>query len=262
MLLTAQAPERPVRPSSVTVAYWLQLAVVVVLLLLIGLVVWHAVQWDGEIDRAARAVPDADPAEVAGERTGNAIMSAVLGGSALLPAIGLAVTAPFVRMGHNAARIVVFVVAGVAALFGIGPGCAGAAVIPFAFLAGPAVAEPPPGAGPDGAWEESRFFTELYGSSDPTEGVFFGGGLLGVATVLVLTLAVVVLLAVPPANRFFVPRPASVQPMSYGPQPAGYAMPAVPPGYMICPDPAVHLAKGQAGAQPSEGTDAPARPPS
>jgi hypothetical protein len=164
----------------------------------------------------------------------------------------LAVTAPFVRRGHNTARIVVFVVAGLAAICGIGPSCAGTAFIPFAFLAGPPLTEPPPDVGPEGAWEGSRFFTELYRNAAPTDDAFFGGGLLGLATVFALTVAVVVLLAVPPANRYFVPRHASTQLIPHPPQPAGYAMPVVPPGYMICPDPALHLIQ-----RPDDGEDSP-----
>jgi hypothetical protein len=52
----------------------------------VRLVVWHAVQWVGEIDPAVRAVPDADPAEVSGERTTNVVGSALLGVIGIGPA--------------------------------------------------------------------------------------------------------------------------------------------------------------------------------
>jgi hypothetical protein len=268
MLPPAEAPYRPARPSSVTVAFWLQLAVVVVLLLLIGLLIWHAVHWDAKIDRAARAVPDAHPAEVDSERFGNVIMSSMLGGLALLPAIGLAVTAPFVRQGHNAARILVFVAAGVPVLFGIGPGCVGAAFIPLAFVAAPPVEEPPPGSGTDGGWPESEFLNELYGNPDPADDTFLAAGWLGAGMVFVLIVAVVLLLALPPANRYFRPRPGpaaglspvAAQPFPYVLHPAGYGVHGVPPGYLICPDPAVHLAQRPTGADPSQ-SQPPQTPP-
>lgn len=259
MIQAAREPVRPARPASVTIAFWLQLATAAVLLLLIGLMVWHGVHWDGEIDRAARVVPDANPDEVHGERIGNVVMSATLGVPLLLLAVGLAVTAPFVRQGRNAARILVFVAAGVSLLIGLGPGCAGTLFLPFALFAGPPVQEGPPDSGTDGGWGESKFITELYSNPDPADDAFLAAGLLGVGTVFVLTVAVVLLLALPPATRYFVPRPAAgagfypvaAQPFPYVSNPAGNAVPAVAPGYMICPDPALHLAHPPGPATPT-----------
>ncbi|MBM0231484.1 hypothetical protein JNW91_06175 [Micromonospora sp. STR1_7] len=52
------AASRPPRPATVTIAFWLQLAVVLVLLGLAALTVAQAVHFDGQIDRAVRLVPD------------------------------------------------------------------------------------------------------------------------------------------------------------------------------------------------------------
>ena len=106
------APARPARPGSVTVAVWLQLATVAVLLLLIGLVVFAAVRYDAQIDRAVRLVPDADPTEVSHERSGNLFMTLAVGVPVLLLAGWLAATALPLRRGSNTARILVFVAAG------------------------------------------------------------------------------------------------------------------------------------------------------
>ncbi|MBM0238925.1 hypothetical protein JNW88_20500 [Micromonospora sp. ATA32] len=50
-----------------------------------------------------------------------------------------------------------------------------------------------------------------------------------VLIVFALTATAVLLLALPPAHRWFVPGPR--------PPPAAYVL---PPGYLICPDPAAH----------------------
>ena len=84
---------RPPRPVTVTVAFWLQIATVAVLLAVVGLAVAGAVLFDAEITRAARQVADADPAEVRGERTGNAVRALIVAVPAALLAIWLAATA-------------------------------------------------------------------------------------------------------------------------------------------------------------------------
>lgn len=262
-------PVRPVRPVTVTIAFWLQLAIVVFLLGLVGLVVAEAVHFDGQIDRAVRLVPDADPAEVAEERFGNIVMSMILGLPALLLAIWLAATALPVRRGGNTARILVFVAGGAQLLICFGQACSGGFLIPLSFAAGMGTEwegeGPPVGSDDDGLWEESKFLETLYSGPYAFADLLFPLAAVGVLTVLLLTAAVVLLLALPSANGYFVPRAATPIPVGQYPMvPAGYAMPGygvpagygVPPGYMICPDPALHLAPSQAAPVPAgESTD-------
>ncbi|MGB2572420.1 hypothetical protein ACPFP2_28860 [Micromonospora citrea] len=257
---------RPPRPTVVTVAFWLQVAAVVVLLALIGLVVWQAVDWNGQIDRAARLVPDADPDEVAGERFGNIFTSSVVGLAALVVAGWLGGTAVGLRRGSNTARILVFVAGGVQLLLFFGQCCTGALMIPFLFALGEPEEWDPELDGPYPP-EESKFLQTLYPDNGSVlrEDVLFGAGAGGGALVVGLTLAAVVLLALPVAQRWFVPRSAE------DPRPVGPPAPVpflLPPGYMICPDPRVHGAPPQgpatAGAPPvTPPADAPgSNPPS
>ncbi|MGC4760428.1 hypothetical protein [Micromonospora trifolii] len=250
---------RPPRPATVTIAFWLQLAVALVLLGLAALTVAEAVHFDGQIDRAVRLVPDADPAEVTGERQGNVAMTLILGVPAVLLAVWLAATAVPVRRGANLARILVFVASGAQLLVCFAQCCSGGFLVPL--LTMPEMGdEPPPDW--DEEWETSTFFDTLYSGTDPWDDLFFPAAGLGVLTVLALSAAVVLLLALPPANRWFVPRtadealpgPAWAMP---GPTyvPPGYGYPTVPflplpPGYLICPDPAAHLTPGAPSSPP------------
>ncbi|MGC1214241.1 MAG: hypothetical protein WA890_23650 [Micromonospora sp.] len=279
------APVRPTRPTIVTVAFWLQLAAVAVLLVLIALLVVEAVRYDGQIDRAVQLVPDADPMEVSDERSGNVVGALFLGVPALLLAVWLAATALPLARGSNTARILVFVAAGAQLLLCLGQGCMGALVIPFALGAGfsdPGF-DPSEGMPPDGGdWEQSKFLDTLYGLGD-SEDVVFGVGGIAVLMVLALTAAVVVLLLLPDAKGWFRPAPAAPAgsyPMALGygyppfaaMPPYGYGYPPVPPpGYLLCPDPALHLAHPPTGATPSsppevplpgsETADGPGKPP-
>ncbi|MGW3786394.1 hypothetical protein ACWD5Z_17555 [Micromonospora chokoriensis] len=248
---------RPPRPVIVTIAFWLQLAVVLVLLGLAALTVVEAVHFDGQIDRAVRLVPDADPDEVAGERRGNVAMALILGIPAVLLAVWLAVTAVPVRRGGNVARILVFVGSGAQLLVCFAQCCSAGFIVPALTTPGFAT-EPPP---EWEEWETSTFFDTLYAGTDPWDQLLVPVAGLGVLTVLTLSAGVVLLLALPPAHRWFVPGSARETP----PGPAwsmpgasyamtGYGYPPVPlvpifpppsqqlpPGYLICPDPAVHL---------------------
>ncbi|MER5332490.1 hypothetical protein [Micromonospora sp. NPDC002717] len=288
----ADAPVRPPRPATVTIAFWLQLVTVLVLLGLVALVVTQAIQWDGQIDRAVRAVPDADPDEVSGERWSNVVGAVVLGLPALLLALWLAATALPVRRGGNVARILVFVAGGVQLVVCCGQSFAGMLLFPLLFglgLSEPYAEGEYPDEGPVDPeadfWAESKFIETLYSESDPFDAVLFPLAGLGVSTVLLLTLAVVLLLALPPAHRWFVPRAASSAapppPAGYALIPVAYAPPAgpgaytpaawpgahvpsawpgahvppagpgghqaVPPGHLICPDPAAHEAPTRPG---------------
>ncbi|MCW3813679.1 hypothetical protein ONA91_04300 [Micromonospora sp. DR5-3] len=254
MTLTAAPPARPPRPTAVTTASWMQLAAAALLLVAAGLLVWHAIWWDGEIDHAARLVPDADPAEVDGERFGNVMMSCVLGVPVLLFAALLGVAARGVRRGSNGARIAVFVAGGLQLLVGVGQGCCAGAALPFFFAFGaPMEAGDVP---PEFLPEESTFSQTLYGT-DPQGDLFFAGGGLIALLVLGLTVTAVVLLALPTSHRWFVPQAAEPPRL-----PAGYPAPSaflLPPGYMICPDPRAHGVPGQYGPA-APGPAAPAAP--
>ncbi|RZU72585.1 hypothetical protein EV384_0956 [Micromonospora kangleipakensis] len=242
----------PVRPAIVTAAFWVQLATVVVLLLLVGLVVVQAVRYDGQIDRALGLVPDADPVEVSDERSGNVFTALAMGVPALLLAGWLAATARPLSRGSNTARVLVFVAAGAQLLLCLFQGCSGVLFIPLVLAAGAADPgfDPSEGVPPDGPdWEQSKFLDTLYAQGNPAD-VFFGVGGLGVLAVLVLTTVVVVLLLLPEAGRWFRPPPAvpaGAHPMasSSGYPPVGVTF---PPGYMICPDPALHLAHPPTGS--------------
>ncbi|RAO17328.1 hypothetical protein [Micromonospora noduli] len=272
----ATAP-RPPRPATVTIAFWLQLAVVLVLLGLAALTVAQAVHFDGQIDRAVRLVPDADPDEVTGERQGNVATALIFGVPAVLLAVWLAATVVPVRRGGNVARILVFVASGAQLLVCFAQCCSGGFLVPL--LAMPEIAaEPPPDW--DDEWETSTFFDTLYAGTDPWDDLFFPAAGLGVLTVLALSAAVVLLLALPPANRWFVPRTANEAlpgPAWAMPVPAytstGYGYPTaplvpgflppnqpLPPGYLICPDPAAHLTPGASGTSPGP-TEPPPAPP-
>ena len=269
----ADAPVRPPRPRTVTIAFWLQLTIVAVLLGLVALLVVQAVDWNAQIDQAARAVPDADPDEVRGERVGNVVMSVLFGLPALLLAAWMAATALPVRRGGNTARILVFVAGGTELLICLAQGCSGMMFAPLIFATG-FEEEGGTSVDPDDEyWQESRFIETLYDSPDPFDEVLFPLAGIGILTVLMLTAAVVLLLALPPAHRWFVPRTtAPTPPVPFAPLPPpgygyhlpvvppgyGYYPPAVPPGYVpappafqICPDPAAHLGSPVDGPSPA-----------
>ncbi|MBQ1050468.1 hypothetical protein KBX50_18575 [Micromonospora sp. C51] len=252
MTATAEAPAavpppRPPRPGTVTVAFWLQLATVVILLGLVTLLVLAAIDWNHAVDQAVRQVPNADPDQVRAERWNSVMMAAVFGVPALLLALWLGLTAPRVRAGSNTARVMVFVAGGVQLLLCVAQGCAGAFLIPFglafAMAEGPYVDEsypedvPPPD---DEFWQESDFIEALYDQPNPFD-MFFPLVGLGVLLVFLLTAAVVLLLALPPAHRWFVPRaePAAVWPPAGRDIPnahlIGYALPMSYPGYPAPP---------------------------
>lgn len=238
-------PVRPARPSTVTTAFWLQLAAVIVLLALVGLVVVHAIRFDDQIDRAVGLVPGVARDLVAGERSGNVLMSTVLGVPALILAVWLAATALPVLRGSNTARILVFVAGGAPVLLALLQCGGGSFLMPLELF----LPE-----GDDGYVEgephdaDSRFLEALYGRESfdwvPLLGV------IGVVVLLVLAVAMVLLLAVEPARSYFLPRTATSPPI--GP-PSGYAL--QPGGYLICPDPSAHAAipdRRISGDEPSD----------
>ncbi|GIF49547.1 hypothetical protein DFJ67_4824 [Asanoa ferruginea] len=229
-MITADARlSRPPRPASVTVAFWLQVGAVGLLLALIGVLVAHAIYFDDQISRAVALVPDADPLEVSDERSGNLYGAVVPGALLLLMAVWLAVTAVPMRRGRNVARILVFVGAGAHALVCLAPCAAGFMAIPF--LIGGISEAAPDDVPMDGVpWEESRFLETLYGQTTSFDDAFFGGIAIGTGLELLLVITIAILIAVPPAHRYFVPRPPTpAWPAGYAGYPpmAGYA--GVPP---------------------------------
>ncbi|MER7004441.1 hypothetical protein ABT297_15535 [Dactylosporangium sp. NPDC000555] len=245
---------RPPRPAQVTVAFWLQFAAVALLLGIVGLVIADALHFDGEISRAAALVPDADPAEVSSERSGIVFMALFLGVPTLLLAVWLAATAVPLLRGSNVARILVFVAGGAQLLLCLLPGCGGFLLVPLFLALGDADVTGPDEMPP----QESKFLETLYSGSDSFSELSFLVGAAGALAALVLTGAVVLLVALPPAHRYFVPRaatpPAPVWPATIHPG-GGYPLP-VP--YMICPDPSVHFAPD---AAPPVSDPPPAAPP-
>ncbi|MFR9777955.1 hypothetical protein ACL02O_18115 [Micromonospora sp. MS34] len=251
------APARADRPGAITVAYWLQLATVVVLLAVVCAAVIEAVRYNALIDDVLRQVPDADPTEVSEERSGNLFMALFIGVPALLLAGWLAATALPLRRRSNVARILVFVAAGVQLLLCLGQGCGGL-MIPLAFFAG--MGDPgydsSGGDLPDdgGDWRPSEFLDTLYARGDSMQAVTAVVAGIGILLVLALTVAVVVLLLLPESRRWFRgdsampaagPWPAFGYGYGYGPaqpQPGQPGWVALPPGYLICPDPALHIA--------------------
>ncbi|SNT58623.1 hypothetical protein SAMN05421812_11133 [Asanoa hainanensis] len=231
MTLITADPPRP-RPVTVTVAFWLQLAAVLTLLALLGLLVAHAVYYDGLISRAAELVPNVDPGEVSGERVGNVVTTAVPGVVVLVVVLWLAATALPMLRGSNVARIFVFVAGGAHLLLCASPFLAGAAMIPLFIASDPGYAPED-----DLVWAEgSTFYDTLYNNTTPAEDAFMAGQAAVTVIEVVLLLAIVVLLAVPPASRWFVPPRPPVLPVGpYAVYPyAGYP-------YLVCPDPSVHL---------------------
>ncbi|MFG2041581.1 hypothetical protein [Dactylosporangium sp. NPDC048998] len=242
---------RPARPAQVTVAFWLQLAAVALLLGIAGLVVAYAVHFDGEISRAVALVPDAAPDEVSSERFGNVFMALVLGVPTLLLAVWLAATAVPVLRGSNVARILVFVAGGGQLLVCMLQGCGGFLFAPLFFALDSGNVSGPNASGTgEIPLEQSKFLETLYSRSDPFSEVSILAGGAGALAVLMLTCAVVLLLALPPAHRYFVPRTAT-------PPAPGWPAPVHPSGYpwpvpyMICPDPSVHFPPAAASPEPT-----------
>lgn len=215
-------------------ACWLQVAAVALLLGLAGLAVAHAVHYDAEISRVAAMVGNADPDEVRDERAGNVAATLFVGVPALLLAVWLGVTARPVLRGSNIARIFIFVAGGGQLLLALCQLCGGLLLLPLAFAAMDAGDDVVVDDGV--SWEqESDFIDALYTDPDVFSEVFFGGTVLTALAVLVLTLAVVLLLALPPAHRYFVPKAPQARP-ARPPHPVIGPMP-----YYICPDPSAHF---------------------
>ena len=228
---------RPVRPSTVTVAFYLQLAVVLLLLIAIIVTIAEAIYYDSAIDRVA-ARTGADPAEVADERNGNVFGVVTVGLPCLLLAGWLAACAFPLRRGRNLARILTFVGSGLQLLACLGPIGCGLLFVPLMLSLPAAPYDPETGEPLEPGFEyygESEFLEQLYAETEPAMGLSFLVFPLLTTAVFALSVALVVLLLTSSSNRFFVPRPP-VAPWPYPghpyPLPGQVAVPAhAPPGY-------------------------------
>jgi hypothetical protein len=245
-LITADPQSwRPPRPASVTVAFWLQIGAAVLVLAMVGVLVAHAVYYDDQISRAVALVPGADPTEVSDERSSNLFGAQIPGVVLLLVAGWLLATAVPLLRGRNIARILVFVGAGAHLLLCAGPCLAGLAIIPFAIggVSDPGIGDVPV----DGdVWEQSRFYDTLYSATTSSDDAFFGSLAIGTGLEVLLVIAIVLLVALPPAHRYFVPRPPTpAWPVGYPPVGAQHHVPWPQPypglPYVICPDPSAHV---------------------
>jgi hypothetical protein len=233
----------------VSVAFWFQVALVGLLLLVIGVSIADAIHYDGLIDQAA-AGTGIDPDEVTFERDSNLGFALILGLPLLVLTIWLGVTVAFIRRGSNVARILTWVGLGAPAglvllscLFGGVFGLFG--VLAFAQL-------------DESDFDDPDFSDDSLEFTDGSGGDFYdrlynldSGGLslvydaiqaVAVTLAFLLAIAIVVLLLTGPANRFFRPNRGQM-PISYG----GLGLYA-PVGAQQFPQ---HAAANYYGAQPT-----------
>ena len=200
------SPAVAARPAVVTAAFWFQVALVAVLLILVGTSIAGAVHYNGLIDEAARATTP-DPEEVAFEREGNLAGTLFTGIPLLILAVWLGLSAVWMRRGNNIARILTWIGLGAPVLLGLGAcflGFAGilavAAFVPFdeSFPDDPEFTDDP---GFDGGGE---FYDKLYSLDNGSVAydVVISSAL---ALAVLFAVTVVVLLFTGPANRFFRP---------------------------------------------------------
>jgi hypothetical protein len=203
----------------VSLASALLLAAAVLALLPLVSLVYDLVHFGDVLRRAAERTA-ASPREVSQERGANRIVNGVAIGVVLLTAAALFVPALWLRRGNPVARVL-SCVAGVGAALccctGYGLGMAG-----------------------QSSQTSSELQSEVSRLSVRETPAWVG--LIGLPAVLVAPLAItaVVLLLLPPSNRFFRPPPAPA------PQPYG--------GYYVYP---AHWGAGQPGASPSGAPSAP-----
>ncbi|GAA4677142.1 hypothetical protein [Phytohabitans rumicis] len=222
------------RPATVTVAFWLQLGAAAALMVIVALIVVDSIYYAGLIDRAAE-LTNAEPAEVSSERASNVAGAAVGCAVAVVLAVWSVATAvPFGR-GSNVGRVLACVGAGLQLLCCVGS--TGAGSLMFLFVASlpedPALAE-------DEVWPaDSAFYEKLYELDESGTMAWLAPVVpLAAVTVFLLSIAVGVLLLVPPSNRYFRTEPV---PPAYVPYPYGYAVPVYyaypPPQYGAPPAP-------------------------
>ncbi|MDG4834566.1 hypothetical protein O7627_35445 [Solwaraspora sp. WMMD1047] len=284
---TDDAPAKRRRPDTVTVAGWLQAAAAVLLVLAAASVVVEAVRFDAVIDRAVAAVPDADPAEVAAERSTNIAIPSVLVAICLIFAAWLAGCVRPLLRGSGVARLLTLVGGGVGLFLCVVPapclafGAFGFGVAGFASgWEGEPIPEPSAGAGEEAPpwdfyYEESEFYEALYAEPDPVSEVLAASAVLAAVLAILLTVAVLVLLVLPASRRYFgggheppapvplipVPpglvRPGPIPPPAAGPAPG---WPVYPGGYW--PAPGTPPPGAAALGTPAPGRPAPGGPAS
>jgi hypothetical protein len=212
----APEPGRPSRPWSVSAASVLLVVAAVLAALPLVSLVYDLTHFDDVLRRAAERT-GASPLEVSQQRTANRIVNSVAIAAVLLTSAALLVPAPWLRRGSPVARVLACV-AGVGAALCC---CTGYGLGVTA--------------------QNSRSGSELQSevSRLSVQETPAWVGLVALPSVLVVPLAItaVVLLLVPPSNRFFRPAPA---PPPYG-------------GYYVYPEPPTE--------PPTEPPDRPEHPP-
>ncbi|WP_089250922.1 hypothetical protein [Asanoa hainanensis] len=179
-----------------TVAFWLQLTAVVLLLALAAVAVALAVEFDERITYVADVLPS-DPDEVRAERTVNVGTAAIVAGLLVAAAICLAATAWPIRRGSSRARTLVFVVAGMHLLIGV-ESCAsgmasGALVLALSGSESPQAH----------FWTDSPFDEALYLESTTAHDILLASQIAGTIIATLAVFVVVVLVTVPAAQRHF-----------------------------------------------------------
>lgn len=252
----------------VTVAFWLQLALILALLLIVVTSILDAVHYDGVIDKAALAAPGS-PDDVAMERDSNLFGTLALSLSLAVLVVWLGVTLLWVRRGSHVARVLTWVGLGSPIVLGLLL-CLFCGVFGFAGLLAFGLADGGP------FLEEGDFPDEGYPGGETSDNFYDSlyrldtGGLSATYDAITATLVVVallcaiataVLLVTGPANRFFRPDrqpargPRPGFPYPFPPQ--HYATPYPPaPGYPT-PNPwgppAPGYPAGNPGSQPAPG---------
>ena len=231
----------------VTVAFWLQCALIFALLVLVGVAVAEAIRYDGLVDQAALGT-NPDPEDLLFERTTNVEGALFTTLPLMVLAIWLGLTAAWVRRGSNVARILTWVGLGapvlLSGLFCIVGGVFG--VLLFAALG--AAPEDDFDSGeefPDGGFsslDSSDFYDRLANLDSGGWSVAFGAiGTTFAAIALLLALAVGVLLLTGTANRYFRPEGAKPRrpqnPFWYAgqPVPGGHPHPVQAPPWPAAP---------------------------
>ncbi|MDP9795358.1 hypothetical protein J2S43_003870 [Catenuloplanes nepalensis] len=252
---TPPAAARGPRPATVTVAVILQYVVAGLLVAMVGLLVWEGVTYGLLIDEAADT-PGASQFDADAERVGNWSMNGLAIALLVLLAGWLVTNTLLTARGNNVTRILNLAGLGAALGLVVLGACSGGLVsaLPFSTTGygasdpfaeypleeDPFLEEAPPTTD-GGYYHENAFYDRLADLVTERNSVAFDVGmpLLGVVAVF-LAITVMVLLLVPPTNRWFNPgRPAGPRP---GPQPwpphaayggpvsvAPFAMQPVPP---------------------------------
>jgi hypothetical protein len=244
MMASPGQPQRPVprppRPGTVRAAVYVQVGVAVLLLATSAAVAVMTVLWNNILTQAARNT-SADPQIVSGERFGSVSMAVVLGGLSLGLALWFGIlTVPLWRGAHTA-RILTAVGAGAPVLCALGQGGSGLLIMPV-LLGAPQ--GPPPEVAPEGPniptfQNYDAFQAELDRLSTDFRWLTIAAPVMALV-IFGCILALVTLLFMPSANRYFRPegprRVIQYVPVPYpvywpfpGPPGAATPSPAAPP---------------------------------